>query len=154
MASADSAYLKAAVGEVRAGCSPPRARAGLSRPRPPRHPPPAQRSKRRVGEKETGAPTPFRCNRNSRANLTPPLCVLSQPLAQAMAAAVVAQPKDMVEFIGDWMVNHVATQQRLTEVRARARRICFWLSAPFCSALLCSASPAQQNLARLVSVRA
>ena len=151
MASADSAYLKAAVGEVRAGCSPPRARAGLSRPRPPRHPPPAQRSKRRVGEKETGAPTPFRCNRNSRANLTPPLCVLSQPLAQAMAAAVVAQPKDMVEFIGDWMVNHVATQQRLTEVRARAA-FAFGSLPRF--ALLCSASPAQQNLARLVSVRA
>ena len=69
-----------------------------------------------------------------------------------MAAAVVAQPKDMVEFIGDWMVNHVATQQRLTEVRARARLFAFGSLPRF--ALLCSASPAQQNLARLVSVRA
>ena len=34
-----------------------------------------------------------------------------------MAAAVVAQPKDMVSFIGDFLTNHVATQQRLTEVR-------------------------------------
>ncbi len=33
-----------------------------------------------------------------------------------MAAAVVAQPSDMVGFISDWMVNHVAVQQRLTEL--------------------------------------
>jgi hypothetical protein len=52
----------------------------------------------------------------------------------AMAAAVVAQPADMVEFIGDWMVNHVAVQQRLTEVRPPSFRLIacsrprlFWL---------------------------
>ena len=47
-----------------------------------------------------------------------------QPLAQAMAAAVVAQPADMVGFISDWMVNHVAVQQRLTEVPRRLSVCC------------------------------
>ena len=54
-----------------------------------------------------------------------------QPLAKAMAAAVVAQPKDMVSFIGDFLTNHVATQQRLTEVRPERLSSGFLLSFSF-----------------------
>ena len=38
------------------------------------------------------------------------------PLSQALAAAVAAKPDDYIAFIGDWMLNFVATEQKLTQL--------------------------------------